>query len=210
MMAGKKKNGTGAQDSSGDGASNVIGGEMGDLDLDDRLIVDDDDEAEVLGDLDLEEDGDIDLGDLDFDGEEFDDVAIDEELDLIDDVDEIVDDDDPIVESLDDIDLDLDGKVVVGDPKESEGSPTGDEDDEDDDDEDDDDDEVEASLDDILRERLVVVVDDDEEEVGDERGDEPTRVLPRQPDEFVCLSCFLVKNKTQLADRDKELCRDCV
>ena len=29
-------------------------------------------------------------------------------------------------------------------------------------------------------------------------------------DEFVCSACFLVKRITQLADRRKTLCRDCV
>jgi hypothetical protein len=85
-----------------------------------------------------------------------------------------------------------------------------------DDDDDLDDDEVEASLDVILKERLVVVEeeddDEDEDDVADvdDRTDGTTRVLPKQPGEFVCQSCFLVKNETQLADRKKKLCRDCV
>ena len=84
------------------------------------------------------------------------------------------------------------------------------------DDEDEDSDDVEASLDVILKERLVVVDDeedeDDEDDVGDvdERGDSPLRVLPKQPGEFVCQSCFLVKHPSQLADADAMLCRDCV
>ena len=75
---------------------------------------------------------------------------------------------------------------------------------------------MEASLDVILKERLVVVDDDDadedEEDVGDpdERGDSPLRVLPKQPGEFVCQSCFLVKHPSQLADQERMLCRDCV
>ena len=36
------------------------------------------------------------------------------------------------------------------------------------------------------------------------------RVLPKQPDEFVCRSCFLVKHPSQLADKKSMLCRDCV
>ena len=67
----------------------------------------------------------------------------------------------------------------------------------------------------ILKERLVVEDDedeDDDEEVGDadERGDSPLRVLPKQPGEFVCQSCFLVKHPSQLADDARMLCRDCV
>jgi hypothetical protein len=72
----------------------------------------------------------------------------------------------------------------------------------------------EASLDVILKERLVVVDDeeDEEEEAPDseERGEGSLRVLPKQPGEFVCRSCFLVKSQTQLADKKRILCRDCV
>jgi hypothetical protein len=78
-----------------------------------------------------------------------------------------------------------------------------------------DDDDVEASLDVILKERLVV--DDDEDDDEDEepadaedRGDGSLRVLPKQPGEFVCRSCFLVKSESQLADATRVLCRDCV
>ena len=66
----------------------------------------------------------------------------------------------------------------------------------------------------ILKERLVVVDDeeDEEEEAPDseERGEGSLRVLPKQPGEFVCRSCFLVKSQTQLADKKRLLCRDCV
>jgi hypothetical protein len=36
-----------------------------------------------------------------------------------------------------------------------------------------------------------------------------TRVVPMQETEFTCKRCFLVKHKSQLADRKKMLCRDC-
>ena len=84
------------------------------------------------------------------------------------------------------------------------------------DEEEEDDDDVEASLDVILKERLVVADEEgDEEDDGEptdaeDRADGATRVLPKQPGEFVCLSCFLVKNETQLADRERMYCRDCV
>ena len=85
---------------------------------------------------------------------------------------------------------------------------------EEDDDEELEDDDVEASLDEILKERLVVPdeEEDDEEEVPDteDRTDGATKVLPKQPDEFVCQSCFLVKHPSQLADAKRQLCRDCV
>jgi Domain of unknown function (DUF4193) len=84
-----------------------------------------------------------------------------------------------------------------------------------DDDEDCDDDDVEASLDVILKERLVVADEAEDEEDAEptdaeDRADGAMRVLPKQPGEFVCQSCFLVKSQTQLADRRRKLCRDCV
>lgn len=36
------------------------------------------------------------------------------------------------------------------------------------------------------------------------------RVLPRQADEFTCMSCFLVHHRSQLADEKKLICRDCI
>ena len=64
----------------------------------------------------------------------------------------------------------------------------------------------------ILKERLVVEDEPEDEELADvdDRSEETERVLPKQPDEFVCRSCFLVKHPSQLADKKKMLCRDCV
>ena len=36
-----------------------------------------------------------------------------------------------------------------------------------------------------------------------------TRVVPMQTTEFVCKKCFLVKHRSQLADKKRMLCRDC-
>ncbi|MEX2586811.1 MAG: DUF4193 family protein [Actinomycetota bacterium] len=36
------------------------------------------------------------------------------------------------------------------------------------------------------------------------------RAAPKQPNEFVCSSCRLVKHRSQMAERSRELCRDCV
>lgn len=36
------------------------------------------------------------------------------------------------------------------------------------------------------------------------------RAIPPQANEFVCRSCHLVKHLSQLADRKRRLCRDCV
>ena len=73
-------------------------------------------------------------------------------------------------------------------------------------------DDVEASLDVILKEKLVVEdeAEDDEANEPEDRSDGTERVLPKQSDEFVCTSCFLVKSSNQLADKKKKLCRDCV
>ena len=34
-------------------------------------------------------------------------------------------------------------------------------------------------------------------------------VKPRQEDEFTCMSCFLVHHRSQLADAEQMICRDC-
>lgn len=36
-----------------------------------------------------------------------------------------------------------------------------------------------------------------------------TRVVPIQAGEFICKKCYLVKHRSQLADKKKMLCRDC-
>jgi uncharacterized protein DUF4193 len=55
--------------------------------------------------------------------------------------------------------------------------------------------------------------DEDEAAVALTRDDrlEPadTRVVPMQTTEFVCKRCFLVKHRSQLADKKRTLCRDC-
>jgi hypothetical protein len=121
----------------------------------------------------------------------------------------IDDDDDPVavieVDAIDEPDVPAGTAKAVA---KAAGEETDDEDEEEPDDED-----VEASLDTILKERLVVEeVEDDEEtpEPEDRTGDGVERVLPKQPGEFVCRSCFLVKHSNQLADKKKMLCRDCV
>lgn len=73
-------------------------------------------------------------------------------------------------------------------------------------------DDVEASLDIILKEKLVVDEEADEEAAAEPEpsADGTEQVQPRQADEFVCKSCFLVKSTNQLADASAGLCRDCV
>ena len=143
---------------------------------------------------------DVDEDDLDLDDEELTEEDLDDEADL--DVEET--DDEEGAEEADD-----EGDTLL----------TTDEEEEYEDDDEDDADDVEASLDVILKSRLVVSEADEEEDEededeedaeGDERGEIATRVLPKQPGEFVCQSCFLVKHRSQLADSERQLCRDCV
>jgi len=154
--------------------------------------------------------------------EDIDEVEAPDEL-IEDDLDELADDEDLIAEDplvLDDdddpvavieVDAVVEEDVPAGTAKavaKAAGEETDDEEEEEPDDED-----VEASLDTILKERLVVEeVEDDEEtpEPADSASDGVERVLPKQPGEFVCRSCFLVKHGNQLADKKKMLCRDCV
>ncbi len=76
--------------------------------------------------------------------------------------------------------------------------------------------EEEAPLDRILAQRTATWTSDEDEEVTAPRlrrqldlVDEPTVITPRQPDEFVCAACFLVKRRELLADPAHRFCRDC-
>src|SRR5664280_2731750 len=145
---------------------------------------------EVEGPDELIEEDLVDIDDADV-------VVVEEDLVDIDDADVVV-----VEEDLVDIDPKVPTKAAAA------GEEAEEEEEEEPDDED-----VEASLDTILKERLVVEeVEDDEDapEPEDRSGDGVERVLPKQPGEFVCRSCFLVKHPNQLADRKKMLCRDCV
>ena len=76
--------------------------------------------------------------------------------------------------------------------------------------------EGEASLDELLTSRA-------EEAGGEEEDDESVlsfdrderietlsvKVVPQQPTEFTCRKCYLVKHRSQLADKKRMLCRDC-
>jgi len=145
---------------------------------------------------------------VDDDEELVDQLVDDDDVVLVDDElvnDELVNDDDVV--PADDDALVVDPVIpVVAKP-----GAAGDEA-EDDDEEEPEDEDVEASLDVILKERLVVVEPEEDEDAAepDDRGDGVERVLPKQPDEFVCRSCFLVKHPNQLADPERMLCRDCV
>ena len=77
-----------------------------------------------------------------------------------------------------------------------------------------DDADIELALDEVLAEtiRRTSTPEDDEEPVGeiDTLVDPAETILPKQDDEFRCNSCRLLKKTSQLADRGKMLCRDCV
>jgi hypothetical protein len=76
---------------------------------------------------------------------------------------------------------------------------------------------AEASLDEILAKKADEPApgEEAEEESVLERGRdervEPlsVKVVPQQPTEFVCKNCFLVKHRSQLADKKRMYCVDC-
>ena len=81
---------------------------------------------------------------------------------------------------------------------------------------------VETSLEEFLQRKerrapAVTEEPDDEEalleamEEREGRGTETltVKVVPEQPNEFTCRSCFLVKHRSQLKDAKRMLCADC-
>jgi hypothetical protein len=76
---------------------------------------------------------------------------------------------------------------------------------------------AEASLDEIMAKKAdePAAEEETEEEALPETGREErvealtVKVVPQQPTEFVCKNCFLVKHRSQLADKKRMLCRDC-
>jgi len=76
---------------------------------------------------------------------------------------------------------------------------------------------VESSLDELLAKRApeekVPEEEDDESMLALERDErvEPlaVKVVPAQANEFTCKNCFLVKHRSQLADKRRMFCVDC-
>ena len=75
----------------------------------------------------------------------------------------------------------------------------------------------EASLDEIIAKKADEPAPEEEAEeslleTGREERIEPlaVKVVPQQPTEFTCRNCYLVKHRSQLADKKKMFCRDCV
>jgi hypothetical protein len=78
-----------------------------------------------------------------------------------------------------------------------------------------DDADIELALDEVLAETILrtSAVEEDEDDAPIEAVPDPDgaeTILPKQDDEFRCTSCRLLKKTTQLADKKKSLCRDCV
>ena len=78
---------------------------------------------------------------------------------------------------------------------------------------------TEASLDEIIAKKAEEPAPEEESEeesiLETSRGEErveplAVKVVPQQPTEFVCKSCYLVKHRSQLSDKRKMFCRDCV
>lgn len=74
--------------------------------------------------------------------------------------------------------------------------------------------EVESSWEELLAKRAETM-EDDEESIFDLGRDDTVESLsvrptPPQPTEFICSNCRLVKYKSQLADKKRNLCSDCV
>jgi hypothetical protein len=74
------------------------------------------------------------------------------------------------------------------------------------------------SIQELLVKQEAAVEEESEEEdepvvalTREEKLAEPleARVVPMQATEFMCKRCFLVKHRSQLADKKKMLCRDC-
>jgi hypothetical protein len=75
-----------------------------------------------------------------------------------------------------------------------------------------------ASLEEILtkkpEERPATEEEEEEESILTLGREEPietlsVKVVPQQPTEFTCRKCYLVKHRSQLADKKRMYCRDC-
>ena len=171
---------------------------------------DDFEEEESEPELDEESLDEEDLEADDADEELDDDVAVEDDVATADSVD--------TVDTADTADAPDDAvEVPVAEPAKAAAKTTGEEDEDALDlDEEQHPDDVEEPLDVLLQERTAAAtLEDDEEEAEeeepdvDERGEGPTRIMPRRPGEFLCASCFLVLPRGQLADAKRMLCRDC-
>jgi Domain of unknown function (DUF4193) len=108
------------------------------------------------------------------------------------DIEEQVDDEEIVDETDGDEDLEADDRVP---PPTTEG------------------DDVESIQELLVKQEAREEEDDDESmlALGREERLEPlaVKVVPPQPTEFICQSCYLVKHRSQLKDKNRQLCRDC-
>lgn len=136
--------------------------------------------------------------DLDPDIDEIDDEDIDEDFDEETDDDDVVEDD-----------------LLVDDGEDSEADLDDDGDEDDEDDEDDRDEaleELEAAELEIEDDPETLLVDE-AAEIREMRRDElgiGGTAREQSADEFVCTECFLVKKVSQLANKKRRICRDCI
>ena len=73
---------------------------------------------------------------------------------------------------------------------------------------------VETSFEELAKRAEDTEEDEEEEVILDMRGDDKAealveKVVPPQANEFTCRNCFLVKHRSQLADKKRMYCRDC-
>jgi hypothetical protein len=73
---------------------------------------------------------------------------------------------------------------------------------------------VETSFEELAKRAEDTEEDDDDVVLDLAPGDDKTealieKVIPPQANEFTCRNCFLVKHRSQLADKKKMFCRDC-
>jgi len=73
---------------------------------------------------------------------------------------------------------------------------------------------VETSFEELAKRAEDVEEDEEDEAILDLGRDDKAealveKVVPPQANEFTCRNCFLVKHRSQLADKKKMRCRDC-
>jgi len=123
--------------------------------------------------------------------------------DIIDDTDDPIDDDDDVVavdlDEAEPSEAELADATVPPDPAAAASGA-----------------QVESIQELLVKQEAAEEEDDDADEAvipltREERLADPveTRVVPIQETEFTCTRCFLVKHRSQLADKKKMRCRDC-
>jgi len=150
--------------------------------------------------------------------DEADDLEDIEEVEEIDDIDEDALDDDALDDDVEETTLAV---VLEEDFEEEIEADVDDEDDDEEDDDDDHDDETAEALEELENQEMELLDEEANEamlvdevaELRAMRREELTLNVDAQiqkDDEFVCQSCFMVKRTSQLANKRKMICFDCV